>query len=193
MSALIKQISCDRNRIAAYIDGELDTAARLSLEIHLEKCVECRDELRAHRLFICELDSALMQPGAVEVPRDFSRLVAARATSDMSGVRSVSEHKKALAFCAILALTALGLLSESSRVAGMKAARQVMGMVVGTIGVLWTALYDVVASVTVIFRVLSRKLFVESNSLGPLLVLLALAVLLLSRMIRSYHRTGTTE
>jgi hypothetical protein len=66
-------------------------------------------------------------------------------------------------------------------------------MVVGTLGVLATAFYDVAASVAVIFRVLSRKLIVESNSRGVLLVLFALAIVLLSRMISRYHRTGATE
>lgn len=184
---------CDQSLIAAYIDGELESDARLSLEQHIAQCGVCTRELQAHRLFICELDSALTTPALVDVPKDFSRVVAARASSDMSGLRSAAENKKALTFCAILAVTALALTTNTSRSAAFTTVRQVAGTVVSTLGVLWTAFYDMVASVAVIFRVLSRKLIVESNSLGLLLFLLALAILLLSRMISRYHRTGATE
>jgi predicted anti-sigma-YlaC factor YlaD len=192
MSAEAKQISCDEKLIAAYIDGELESANRILVEHHLEVCNDCRAELQAHRLFVCELDSVLTRSD-LAVPPDFSRVVAARATSDMSGIRSASENKKALLFCLMLAITALGLLSDTSRVAALKTIRQAMKTLSGTISVLWTAFYDMVASVTVISRVISRKLIVESDSVGLLLVLFALAILLLSRMIVSYHRTGATE
>jgi Putative zinc-finger len=184
---------CDLKLIAAYIDGELDGDTRMLLEQHVEDCRECHSELQAHRLFVCELDSVLTQPALVDVPQDFSRMVAARATSDMSGLRSASENKKALAFCLILAVTALALTTNASRAAALTTVSQITGRVVGTLGVLLTAFYDIVASVAVIFRVLSRKLIVESNSLGLLLVLLALAILLLSRMISRYHHSGVTE
>ena len=121
------------------------------------------------------------------------RRVAARATSDLRGIRSASENKKALAFCVGLAVAALALLSDTSRIAAIRTTRGLIRTIVGTVGVLLSAFYDMVASVTVISRVLSRKVIVESNSLGLLLVLFALAILLLSRMIVRYHRAGATE
>lgn len=192
MSVKAKQISCDEKVIAAYIDGELESAHRLLVERHLDDCDDCRGELQAHQLFVCELDSVLTHSD-VAVPADFSRVVAARATSDMRGIRSASENKKALLFCLLLAVTALGLLSDTSRAAAFKAAREITRTLGSTLSVLWSVFYDMVASVTVISRVVSRKLIVESNSLGLLLVLFALAIFLLSRMIVSYHRTGATE
>jgi hypothetical protein len=54
-----------------------------------------------------------------------------------------------------------------------------------------TAIYDAVAGVVVIFKVLSGK--VQSGASGPLLDLLAVGVLLLSRLLSHYHRTGATE
>ena len=53
--------------------------------------------------------------------------------------------------------------------------------------------YDAVAGVVVIFRVLGRKIVVESGSFGVVLVVLAIAILILSRLISNYHRTGATE
>ncbi|HSE31326.1 MAG TPA: zf-HC2 domain-containing protein [Pyrinomonadaceae bacterium] len=188
----IQEISCDEKLIAAYIDGELDASKRLVVDRHLDDCDHCREDLRMHRMFVCELDSVLAQSD-VAVPVDFCRRVAARATSDLRGIRSPSENKKALAFCIGLALAALALLTDTSRLTALRTGRQVLRTIIGTVGVLLSAIYDMVASVTVIFRVLSRKLILESNSLGLLLVLFALAILLLSRMIVRYHRTGATE
>ena len=188
----VQPISCDEKLIAAYIDGELELERRLVVDSHLDECGHCREELRIHRMFVCELDSVLAQSD-VAVPLEFSRQVAARAKSDLSGIRSASENKKALAFCVGLALAALALLSDGSRLTGFRAAREVIRTVIGTVTVLLSAIYDMVASVTVISRVVSRKLIVESNSLGVLLVLFALAILLLSRMIVRYHRTSATE
>jgi anti-sigma factor RsiW len=188
----LQQISCDEKLIAAYVDDELDAAKRLVVDRHLDDCDDCREELRMHRMFVCELDSVLTQ-SEVAMPTDFSRQVAARATSDLRGIRSASENRKALAFCVVLALTALALLSDTSRIAAVRTAREIMRTIIGTVAVLLSALYDMVASVTVISRVLSRKVIVESNSLGLLLGLFALAILLLSRMIVRYHRTGATE
>ena len=64
---------------------------------------------------------------------------------------------------------------------------------IGVAGFVSTAVYDAVAGLAVIFRVLSRKIIIESGSLGPLLVLLALAILVLSRLISNYHRSSATE
>ena len=189
---VVQQISCDENLIAAYIDGELEAEQRLGVDLHLDDCDRCREELRVHRMFVCELDAVLTQ-SEVAMPTDFSRRVAARATSDLRGIRSASENKKALAFCVVLALAALALLSDTSRIAAIRTTRGLIRTIVSTVSVLLSAFYDMVASVTVISRVLSRKVIVESNSLGLLLVLFALAILLLSRMIVRYHRAGATE
>src|SRR5687767_15496382 len=112
MSAAQEQM-CERNLIAAYIDGELEETVTLAFEDHLTNCAACRAELRAHRLFVCELDAALTQSADIPVPADFSRIVAARASSDMRGVRTRTENKRALGICLILALA--GLDRKSTR------------------------------------------------------------------------------
>src|SRR5262245_16499783 len=188
----LKEISCDTNLIAAYIDGELEASKRVAVDRHLDDCDHCRQDLRMHRMFVCELDSVLTQSD-VAVPVDFSRQVAARATSDLRGIRSASENKKALAFCIVLALAALTLLTDASRLTAMRTGRQALRAIIGTVGLLLSAIYDMVASVTVVSRVLSRKLILESNALGLMLVLFSLAIRLLSRMIVRYHRTGAVE
>jgi hypothetical protein len=126
-------------------------------------------------------------------PRDFSRIIAARATSDMRGVRTRAENRKALGICMILALIAFALLGATARETVFMVAEKFVTTVAGLVGFAATALYDTVAGLAVIFRVLSRKIIVESGSLGPMVVLLAVAILLLSRLLSNYHRTSATE
>lgn len=184
---------CQKNLIATYIDGELDERVTLLFEDHLQSCAPCRAELRAHRLFVCELDAALTDTGEIPVPEDFSRMIAARASSDMSGVRTRSENRKALGICVILALAGFALLGARASGAIFLLAEKFVTTSLGVAGFLATAVYDTVAGLAVIFRVLSRKIIIESGSLVPVLILLAFAVLILSRLISNYHRTGATE
>jgi hypothetical protein len=192
MSAMTKNI-CERNLIAAYVDGELEADVTLLFEEHLKSCEPCRAELKAHRMFVCELDAALTHSGEIPVPAEFSRMVAARASSDMSGVRSVSEHRKALSICAILALGGFALLGATARDTIFMLFEKFVSTCFSVAGFISTAVYDTVFGLAVIFRVLSRKIIIESGSLGPVLVLLALAILVLSRLISNYHRTSATE
>lgn len=184
---------CERNLIAAYVDGELEADATVLFEEHLESCAPCRAELRAHQLFVCELDAALTETGEIQVPAEFSRMVAARASSDMRGVRTRSENRKALGICLILALGGFALLGATARDAIFMIAEKFVSTFFGVAGFISTVVYDTVAGLAVIFRVLSRKIIVESGSLGPVLVLLAVAILILSRLIHNYHRTSATE
>jgi predicted anti-sigma-YlaC factor YlaD len=184
---------CERDLIPAYIDGELDDRLQALFEEHVVSCDACRDELQAHRMFVCELDSVMAGAVEVSVPANFSRVVAARATSDMSGVRSAAENRKALVFCVILALAGMGLIGSATRALALNLGQRLVGTIVGVVGFCWNAVYDSIASIAVISRVLSRKFIVETGSFGLVLVLLALAVILLSRLIAGYHRTGATE
>ena len=193
MNTTATEIICERNLVAAYVDGELDNGATRLFEDHLESCAECREELRAHRLFVCELDALLTDSDEIPVPDDFSRMVAARATSDMRGVRTGSEHRKALTICMILALAGFALLGATARDAVFLVVGRFVATVIGLTSFVATSLYDIAAGLVVIFRVASRKFIIETGSLWPMLVLLAFAVLILSRLISNYHRSGATE
>jgi anti-sigma factor RsiW len=184
---------CERDLFAAYVDGELDVATTLLFEQHLESCGHCRLELQAHRLFVCELDAVLTDKVEIPVPVDFSKIVATRATTDMRGVRTCSEHRKALGICMVLALGGFALLGAAARDAMFAIGQGFVAASLSVAGFLSSVIYDAGATVAVIFRVVSRKLIVETGSVGPLVVLLVIAVLMLSRMISNYHRTGATE
>jgi predicted anti-sigma-YlaC factor YlaD len=190
-TATAQEKLCEQNLIGAYVDGELDADLTACLEEHLKTCTDCQFELRAHRLFVCELDATLTKSGEIPVPRDFSRMVAARARSDMSGVRTRAENRKALAICMMLALSGFALLGATARYAVLTVIEKFVSKVFSLVEFFVTAVYDAVVGVVVILKVLSGK--VQNGSSGPLLVLLAVAVLVLSRLLSHYHRTGATE
>jgi len=192
MSTTTVEKICERNLVGAYVDGELDADLTPVFEDHLESCADCRFELRAHRLFVCELDAALTNSGEIPVPRDFSRIIAMRATTDMRGVRTRSENRKALTICIVLALGGFALLGATT-LNVFKIAQKFVATVFGVASFVATAVYDFAAGLVVIFRVVSRKYIIETGSLWPMLVLLAFGVFILSRLISHYHRSGATE
>lgn len=189
----VVQTICQKNLIAAYVDGELGDVANAIFEQHVEDCAACRTELRAHRVFVCELDAALAGKVEIPVPDDFSRVIAVRARSDMRGVRSRSENRKALAICLVLALTGFGLLGATAREAVLAFGGRFIAAVISIGSFVSQAVYDAVAGLVVILRVLGHKIVVTAGSVGVLLVVLAVAVFVLSRLISDYHRTGATE
>ena len=193
MSTTTIEKICDRGLVGAYVDGELDADLTKLFEDHLESCAECRFELRAHRLFVCELDAAMTDSGEVPVPRDFSKIIATRATTDMRGVRTRSEHRKALKICIILSLGGFALLGATALTTVFRIAEKFVTTVFGLASFVASAVYDVAAGLVVISRVVSGKMIIETGSLWPMLVLLAFGVLILSRLISNYHRSGATE
>jgi anti-sigma factor RsiW len=184
---------CERDLCASYVDGELDADLTLLFEQHVESCARCRLDLQAHRLFVCELDAALTDSVEIPVPAGFSKMVAARATTDMRGVRTGRENRKALAICLVLALGGFALLSASARDAIFAIGGKFVAAAVSIVEFLSSVVYDAGATVAVVFGVLSRKVIVETGSLVPVLILLVVAILILSRLISGYHRTGATE
>src|SRR5215510_8771174 len=173
-TAIAQPKICDQNLIGAYVDGELDSDLALRLEEHLKDCADCQFELRAHQLFVCELDSVLHTRSAeIPVPNDFSRRVAARATSDMSGVRTRSENRKALAICLMLALAGFALVGTAARDTFFLVGQKLVSKIFAVLGLLASTVYDAVTGLVVVVRVLGRRVIVETGSLWPVLALLA--------------------
>ena len=184
---------CRPTEIAAYVDGELNAVAQLSLETHLDECDHCREELRNHRRLICELDAALDKSSELQMPDGFSRLVAARASSDMSGVRSAVENRRALVICLILGIAGFVLVGATLPRAGFLKLRNLVEGFKALISLLGNAIYDGFVSVSVIIRVVSRKFLFETRATAIGLVVVAVAVFILSRLIVNYHRSSATE
>jgi hypothetical protein len=186
--------TCETEKIAALIEGDLEPSERVALEEHLRHCSRCSSELQAQRLFMCELDSALASPFELAVPPNFARVVAVHAESDMRGVRDRKEHTKALRFCIILGLAAFALLGVASSKAVILRVGSVAGKVFGILGIFARTTFDAAAGFTVISRVVSRGLISDSRLAGlAVLLLVILAIAALSLLISRYHRTRFIE
>jgi len=175
-------------------EGDLEPALHSALEEHLKECAGCASELRAQRLFMCELDSALANPFDLEVPANFARVVAVTAKSDMRGMRDASEHARALRFCIILGLAAFALLGFASSKAVVLSVRSFAGKVFGALGFLVETIFNAASGFAVVCRIVSRGLISDSRfSSLAVLVLVVLAIAVLSRLITRYHRTRLIE
>ena len=187
--------SCQREEIVAYLDGEVDAASLVRLEQHFANCEHCAAELRVQHLLLHELDFALMDAPALELPKNFAQVVAARAQSDMSGMRAPRERRRALGLCVALVAASFALLGGTALGEAVLAPpRAIWKVGVALFSFLGHALYDAGAGVAVISRGLGGHLLFESRLSGLLvLILLALAFFTLARLIVKYHRTRIVE
>lgn len=169
--------SCPRAEIAAYVDGELTPAQELVLEQHLAACEACRAELNEQKKLLCALDFLLDEkPAEIEIPKNFARVVATRAESNVSGLRNREERRRAVFLCASLGLLALvGLGAEAQRVFAISGAvfEQVLALAV-FVGHL---IYDIAFGVVVILRSLANQTVVS----GALLVVFLIGFWLVTR------------
>ncbi len=188
--------SCQRDEIAAYLDGELDTRAGMLFEEHAKECSTCAADLSEQRRLLCALDFALGgdDPG-LALPRNFARVVAKRAESDMSGMRQRHERRRAFRLCAGLALLSFLLLGGASLSASVLVpVRAVTRYASSIFGLVWNALYDIGTGVAVVLRAIARHFIFDLHPLNLLVLLLfAVALVLLPRLIVNYHRRQITE
>jgi anti-sigma factor RsiW len=184
------QRDCQVEQIASYLDGELDHAECLLFEAHLKECSSCAAELSGQRSLLGALDSVLSTGSDLPLPKNFARIVATHAESDMSGMRERSEHRRALRLCAVLVAASLALLGVAARTYVISLVLGVGRPITAVFDLVWSTIYDAATGFTIISRVLSKS-FAPGSQVEGLVAffLLALAVLLLSRLIASYHRT----
>lgn len=183
-------INCQSDQLAAYLDLELSAADSLVIDEHLRQCAKCRSELAEQRSLLRTIDSTFRPAENLPLPIDFARLVAARAESDMSGVRDRREHRLAFRLCVGLALVAFALMGVASSKVVFSFGRRIFNLVTGAVDLGWTIVYDAVASLMIVSRLLGKGIVPGSLFDGLLIfLLLGLAFLVLSRLIAHYHRT----
>lgn len=177
------------NDVAAYLDGQFEAAQVVEFEAHLENCAACREELNAQRQFLCALDSSFSHTEQLPIPKDFARIVAARAESDMSRVRQTAERRRALLVCLTLGVTAFALLGATTDTALLLNGRALANKVFGVLSLLWTTLRDAYTGLSIVSRVVAQLLLPQSPVMSfAALILLALAIASLSHLIIKYHR-----
>jgi hypothetical protein len=186
--------NCPREEIAAYLDGELDSAALAVFETHVEQCVDCANELRSQRQLLCTLEAAFGKSGRIQLPENFTRVVAAHAENDMQGLRHKIEYRRALKLCAILLLAAFTLLGAASNNLVFQPIRAFLRIGGSALDMLLRSMADGVEGITIIARMIARTTMTSPRGFGILIALVFLiAISLLPRLIANYHRTEFIE
>jgi hypothetical protein len=111
----------------------------------------------------------------------------------MSGVRSAVENRRALLICLLLGIAGFALVGVTLPRAGIARVRHLADSVKALLNLIGNAVYDVLVSLSVIVRVISRKFLFESRTTAVALVVVGVAVFLLSRLIVNYHRSSAAE
>lgn len=192
--SLSENKNCPREEIAAYLDGELDSDALNSFETHVEQCSACATELRSQRQLLCTLEAAFGSARHIELPANFTRVVAAHAESDMHGLRHKVERRRALQLCAALLVAAFMLLGAASNSLIFQPARAFLRLAAGAFDVLLRTLADAAEGVAIIVRMIARTSITSPHGFGILIALVfVIAISLLPRLIANYHRTEFIE
>ena len=180
---------CEREDIAGYLDGELAGEELTKFETHLKSCVACAAELRTQRRLLCTLNVAFNESREFELPRDFTRVVAAHAESNLSGMRKRSERWRAMKICVVLAVFSFAFLGAAARTLVFEPARSFLRVAESFLDLAWRTVYDAGTGLAVIVRVLGHAIVSAPYGLG-LLFLLAfiISISLLPLLIARYHR-----
>jgi hypothetical protein len=188
------EMACQLEDVAAYVDGELTGDALENFEAHLRSCGACADELRMQKQLLCTLDVAFNDSRSFELPREFSRVVTARAESDLSGVRRKRERQRALKLCAALALASLALMGAAVQGVVIDPLRSTFRVVNILLDFAGRAALDLAETFTVFIRVFTRAIFSAPHGIGVLfLIALLFSILLLPFLIARYHRAQIIE
>jgi len=190
----ISENTCQLEDVAAYLDGELSDAGTNRFEEHLRSCVECATELRAQRQLLCTLDVAFNSTRSFQLPHNFTRIVTARAESDLSGMRNRHERRRALKLCALLAAVSFALLGAAARTIVLDPLRTFFKIVGSLLQLAWHATSDTVVSATVLVRVIGRGILEAEN--GVLLFAIVgflFSISILPFLLARYHRAQTIE
>ncbi len=192
---ILKADECPQSfSLAAYLDGELDAKESARVEAHARACASCARDLREQRLMLVTLDAALVGERRLVLPEDFARAVAARAKADMSGVRAAGEGRRALRACGVLACLVFALLGAASFKVAFSplAALAKIGFSVGAM--LVKTAVDLGAGAAVVMRFAGGSFFTSPKAAGVLgLLVFASAIVLLRRLIGTYHHESVSE
>lgn len=188
-SAVTIENSCSRELIAAYVDGELSPGEELALDLHLAGCKICLAELNAQKQLLCALDFGFDDKKEIELPENFAHVVAARAASDVSGLRSGRERFRAVFLCASLLLIILfGLGAETNGALAIAGKFGEQSLAFAAFA--GHFVYDLAIGAIVILRSLGGRFVFDSAGSSALSALLfAASMLLLTRLVRRRSQT----
>lgn len=179
---------CPRTEIAAYLDGELAPADEFRLDHHFANCKKCLDELNAQKKMLSALDFAFDNDEEIKLPKNFAKVVATTAESEVRGLRSKKERFRALYLCsALFLIVIIGLGAETEKVFF---AFGKFGEQIWTIAeFVFHLIYNLTIGLSVVARSLSQQIVFNSNL--PVFIIAAglmFSIFTLSRFCLRYNR-----
>lgn len=194
MSETNSKICSHASEVAAYLDGELSHEAEFAFELHFEECSFCAEKLNEQKRLICSLEFVFDEKD-FELPKDFAKKVMVRAESDVSGLNSKEERRRALLISGGLFLLGVlaGVVGKQSGILPA-AVSNFLTQIYVLADVFGKFCYDFGVGLSVIFRVAGRQLVSGSSVSGFLLAfLLIISFILLSRLLLTFHRVKEAE
>lgn len=181
---------CPRPEIVEYLDGELSPRAEFDLEMHFSGCKTCQEELNAQKKVSTTLEIMLEEEKeSIELPENFTKVVTAKAESNMDGLRSPKERSRALFICAILFLFLLFGLGTKGK-AVLFAMEKFTDQFLAVGGFVLHLFYTVALGFSAIFGSLCSK-FIFGSTITILLIttIFIFATWMLSRMVLRFNRS----
>jgi hypothetical protein len=185
----IEGSDCPRQEIVEYIDGELSSREEFDFELHLAGCQICVEELNAQKKVSTSLEIMLEDESSqIQLPENFTKIVTAKAESNLSGLRSPKERSRGLFICAILFLLIIfsfGINGETVLFAYEKFTVQFLA--VG--GFVLHLFYQLALGISATFGSLCVKfIFSSTLTLLSIITTFVIASMILSRMIFRFNR-----
>ena len=150
----------DCARLNKYLDGEMLPAQRNAFEIHIEECEGCRIEVDVH-------NGIEIIPDDIVLPKDFSKVVAATAESQVGGLRQRKERKVTLVIIATLGVILFTLLGANLNavIRMLKFGIEQTGTILSVVG---TFLLNLAFGVVVIVKVAAAETDLSSGAVAAI-------------------------
>ncbi len=154
---------CPRPEIIPYLDGELSVREEELLEFHLINCECCNNQLREQKQLLCAMGSAFDNHPEIELPKNFAKVVAVRAESDVQGLRSRKERKLAFFFGSLLIIFALFGLSGKFDIL-LNLAQKIVEQLKVFMTFIFHFIFDLTVGIAAVLRILSYELIFKSEN-----------------------------
>jgi predicted anti-sigma-YlaC factor YlaD len=157
--------SCPREEISLYLDGELSADNEIHLEKHLSVCSNCLSEMNLQKQMLTALDFAFDNRREIELPKDFTKVIVAKAESEVSGLRCKKERFSAfLLFSALFLLLVVGFTAESEKIFTLL--NDLGNQILAVGGFILHFTYNISIGIAVILRNLSQQIIFSSAFLA---------------------------
>jgi len=178
----IQEIKCPTDEIAAYVDGELDAALEMQMDLHFASCKACASELNHQKEFLRNLDLSLACERELELPENFVKQVVANAESTVSGLRRPRERFNALFICAGLGLFVLFAMGTDAGALLDKTA-DALGQTAAIGGIFGHMVYSLFIGIAIVVRSIAGQAQVGVLAVGAMALVIGVFSLYISRRV----------